>query len=64
VKLENGMIVQLKVAITLEGALVVTGTASEGAIDVRKAVLVGTQVARDALHLDPKTITSALFQTI
>jgi hypothetical protein len=59
--LENGMNLQLHVEVTAEGVLVVTAPTSAGGVDVSQAILMGTQVARQELQLDLKSMTSALF---
>lgn len=51
-------------SVTVDGVLVVTASNAAVTLDVRQAVLMGTQVAREALRVDPKGLTSALFQAI
>ena len=48
-------------SVTTDGVLVISAPDTAGNIDVRQAILMGAQVAKQALNVELSTLSSALF---
>jgi len=59
--LENGITLQMTASVTPAGVLVVSAPEGAGQVDVKQAVLMGAQVARQALQVELSSLSSALF---
>ena len=59
--LENGITLQMTATVTPDGVLVVSAPDTAGHVDVQQAILMGAQVARQALQVELSSLSSALF---
>jgi len=59
--MDNGMTLQMTASVTTDGVLVISAPDTAGNIDVRQAILMGAQVAKQALNVELSTLSSALF---
>ena len=59
--LENGMTIQMTATVTTGGTLVVSAPDTAGQVDVKQAILMGAQVAKQALQVELSSLSSALF---
>jgi len=59
--LDNGMALQMTASVTADGVLVVSAPDAAGNINVQQAILMGAQVARQALNVELGSLSSALF---
>ncbi len=58
--LENGMALQLTVMVTRDGVLMVSAPASTGSIDIRQAILMGAQIAKQELKTALRNLKAAV----
>ena len=57
---ENGLTLQMTASVTADGVLVVSAPDTAG-VDVQQAILIGAQVARQALRVELSSLNAALF---
>jgi hypothetical protein len=58
---EKGTQIQLNASVSKDGVLTVTAPGSAGSFDIKQAVLMGTRIARQELHVEIGVLKSALF---
>ena len=59
--MENGMTIQMTATVTPNGVLVVSAPDNAGQVNVKQAILMGAQVARQAMQIEISSLSSALF---
>jgi len=55
------MTIQMTATVTTGGTLVVSAPDTAGQVDVKQAILMGAQVAKQALQVELSSLSSALF---